>query len=97
MVTEEREPGSLIGSDEVEGTAVFGGDDAEIGSIERVMIDKLTGKVICRFELWRLPRNGGRPLSTALAVVEVRHRSRRLPHRHYASSAPRSAEIQQRQ
>ena len=45
MVTKEREPGSLIGSDKVEGTAVFGADDTEIGSIERVMIDKLTGEV----------------------------------------------------
>jgi hypothetical protein len=45
MVTEERETGSLIGSDKVEGTAVYGADDAKIGSIERVMIDKLSGKV----------------------------------------------------
>jgi hypothetical protein len=43
MVTEERETGSLIGSDKVEGTAVYGADDAKIGSIERVMIDKLSG------------------------------------------------------
>src|SRR5882762_5231852 len=45
MVTEERETGSLIGSDKVEGTAVYGADDTKIGSIERVMIDKLSGKV----------------------------------------------------
>jgi hypothetical protein len=45
MVTEERETGSLIGSDKVEGTAVYGADDAKIGSIERVMIDRLSGKV----------------------------------------------------
>lgn len=41
----EREFGNLIGSDKVEGTAVFGPDDSKIGSIERVMIDKLSGKV----------------------------------------------------
>ena len=45
MVTEERETGNLIGSDKVEGTAVYGADRTKIGSIERVMIDKLSGKV----------------------------------------------------
>jgi PRC-barrel domain len=45
MVTEARETGNLIGSDKVEGTAVYGADQAKIGSIERVMIDKQTGKV----------------------------------------------------
>ena len=45
MVTETRETGSLIGSDKVEGTAVYGAGDTKIGSIERVMIDKISGKV----------------------------------------------------
>src|ERR1700680_2043301 len=45
MVTENRETGSLIGSDKVEGTAVYGANDTKIGSIERVMIDKMSGKV----------------------------------------------------
>jgi hypothetical protein len=45
MVTEARETGSLIGSDKVEGTAVYGADDTKIGSIERVMIDKMSGKI----------------------------------------------------
>jgi hypothetical protein len=45
MVTEARETGSLIGSDKVEGTAVYGSDDTKIGKIERVMIDKMSGKV----------------------------------------------------
>jgi hypothetical protein len=45
MATETRETGSLIGSDKVEGTAVYGADDTKIGSIERVMIDKMSGKV----------------------------------------------------
>ena len=45
MVTETRETGSLIGSDNVEGTAVYGANDTKIGSIERVMIDKMSGKV----------------------------------------------------
>jgi PRC-barrel domain len=45
MATEERETGTLIGSDKVEGTAVYGADESQIGSIKRVMIDKRSGKV----------------------------------------------------
>jgi hypothetical protein len=45
MATEARETSNLIGSDKVEGTAVYGADDNKIGSIERVMIDKQSGKV----------------------------------------------------
>lgn len=42
---ETRETSSLIGSDKVEGTAVYGADDKRIGDIQRLMIDKLSGKV----------------------------------------------------
>ena len=42
---EHRETYDLIGSDKVEGTAVYGSDQSKIGSIKRVMIDKITGKV----------------------------------------------------
>jgi hypothetical protein len=41
----ERETGNRIGSDKVEGIAVYGADQQKIGSIERVMIDKVSGKV----------------------------------------------------
>lgn len=44
-MAENRETGSLIGSDKVEGTAVYGADNEKIGSIERIMIDKISGKV----------------------------------------------------
>ena len=40
-----RETASLIGSDKVEGTAVYGTDKEKIGSIQRVMLDKISGKV----------------------------------------------------
>ena len=46
---ETRETSSLIGSDKVEGTAVYGADEQKIGSIERVMIEKLSGKVALSF------------------------------------------------
>jgi hypothetical protein len=42
---EAQETTSLIGSDKVEGTAVYGTGYQKIGSIERVMIDKMSGKV----------------------------------------------------
>ncbi|WP_157449943.1 PRC-barrel domain-containing protein [Bradyrhizobium sp. ARR65] len=45
MTIDERETGNLIGSDKVEGTAVYGADDSRIGAIERVMIDKVSGRV----------------------------------------------------
>jgi PRC-barrel domain len=45
MAMDETETGNLIGSDKVEGTAVYGADDSKIGSIERVMIDKTSGRV----------------------------------------------------
>ena len=45
MAIEDKEQGNLIGSDKVEGTAVYGANSEKIGSIERVMIDKPSGKV----------------------------------------------------
>jgi hypothetical protein len=44
-VGNKRETNSLIGSDKVEGTAVYGADNKKIGSVQRVMIDKISGKV----------------------------------------------------
>ena len=45
MAMEQRETASLIGSDKVEGTAVYGTDGQKLGTVERVMIDKLSGNV----------------------------------------------------
>jgi PRC-barrel domain len=42
---DQRETPILIGSDKVEGTPVFGPKGDRAGRIERVMIDKLSGKV----------------------------------------------------
>src|ERR1022692_2249320 len=42
---ESKETVSLIASDKVEGSAVYGTDQKKIGKLERVMIDKLSGKV----------------------------------------------------
>ena len=45
MASTEDETISLIGSDKVQGTAVYGPDGDRIGEIERVMIEKTSGKV----------------------------------------------------
>jgi PRC-barrel domain len=44
-VDNRRETVSLIGSDKVEGTPVYGRDERKIGTLQRVMIDKISGKV----------------------------------------------------
>jgi len=44
-VDTRRETASLIGSDKVEGTAVYGPDQRKIGTVQRVMLDKISGKV----------------------------------------------------
>ncbi len=44
-VDSSKETVSLIGSDKVEGTAVYAPNDERIGSVQRVMIDKRSGHV----------------------------------------------------
>ena len=43
--TDQRETQSLIASDKVEGTAVYGRDGNSIGSVKRLMIEKRSGQV----------------------------------------------------
>ena len=43
--TNKSETSNLIGSDKVEGTDVYGAGGESVGTIERVMIDKISGKV----------------------------------------------------
>src|ERR1700745_3068819 len=45
MATQPRETGNLIGSDRAEGTPVFGPHGRTIRSLERVRIDKKSGRV----------------------------------------------------
>jgi sporulation protein YlmC with PRC-barrel domain len=42
---ERRETANMIGSDKVEGTNVYRSNGDKIGQIERIMLDKLSGKV----------------------------------------------------
>jgi PRC-barrel domain len=46
MRSEQRETATLIGSDKVEGTKVYRSNGEKVGAIERVMIDKRTGRVV---------------------------------------------------
>ena len=58
-VDDRRETVSLIGSDKVEGTAVYGANDNKIGSVQRIMIDKISGKVAYAVRvIRRISRNG---------------------------------------
>ena len=43
--TETRETGDLIGSDKVEGTKVYRSNGDKVGTVQRVMTDKRSGKV----------------------------------------------------
>ena len=73
-VDSRRETVSLIGSDKVDGTAVYGADDQKIGSVQRVMIDKVSAKVAYAIvSFWRFSRCGRGLLSAALAQSEIRH------------------------
>lgn len=43
---EKRETAQLIGSDKVEGTAVYDAAGERLGTVKRLMIDKLSGRVV---------------------------------------------------
>jgi hypothetical protein len=50
----------LIESDRVEGTTVHDPQGNNIGSIKRLMIEKISGRVACRNVVWRFSRHGYR-------------------------------------
>lgn len=78
-VDARRETVSLIGSDKVETTAVYGADDQKIGSVQRVMIDKISGKVAYAVVSFGGFLGNGRGLfPNAVGKSEIRHQSRRL-------------------
>jgi hypothetical protein len=98
VVTEVRETGSLIGSDKVEGTAVYGADQQKIGSIERVMIDKMSGIVsyaVLSFGGFLGIGDDHYPLPWQ--SLKVRYKLGRLPDRYHGKPAQGSAEVWQRQ
>jgi hypothetical protein len=77
---ERRETSNLIGSDKVEGTPVCRPDGERVGQIERIMIDKLSGKVayaVMSFPITRSTSSarassvGGTSRPSALAVFRL--------------------------
>jgi hypothetical protein len=50
---------ALIESDRVEGTTIYDPQGASIGTIKRLMIEKINGpRGVCRNELWWISRFG---------------------------------------
>ncbi len=94
-VDDRRETVSLIGSDKVEGAAVYGKDGRKIGSVQRVMIDKISGKIAYAVvSFGGVPRHGRRVLPNALGYPQVRYWPGRLPRQHDRGPAKRCTEIQ---
>ena len=93
----QREFGNLIGSDKVEGTAVYGPDESKIGSIERVMIDKMSGRVSYALGFGGFLGAWQRSSSPPLAVAEIRHTTWRLSHRDHRGPVARRAQIPRRE
>jgi hypothetical protein len=62
---------SLIVSDRVEGTAVYDAHGKRIGKVERLMIDKLTGRIARDPEFRGLPRHRRGPISDSLVDVDL--------------------------
>ena len=71
-VLDRRETASLIGSDKVEGTPVYRSNGDRVGQVERVMIDKLSGKVAYAvMSFGGFPRHRRRLLSAAVAAADL--------------------------
>src|SRR4051794_8188316 len=98
MAYEERETGNLIGSDKVEGTAVYGGRQSAHW-LDRTGDDRQDQRQsrLRGAGVWRLPRDWRRSLSASVAIAQIRHQPWRLRHGNYRQSAERSAKVQQRE
>jgi hypothetical protein len=68
---ETKETHSLIGSDKVEGTAVYRSNGERVGKIQRVMIGKQSGKVGYAVMSFGFHGNWSRILPVALVAVDL--------------------------
>ena len=94
-INSRKETVSLIGSDKVQGTNVYGADDKKIGSVQRVMIDKISGKVAYAVvSFGGFLGIGGRLLSVAVAQPEIRYATRRLSYWRNRRPAQGRSEVQ---
>ena len=70
---EAQKPHSLIASDRVEGTPVRRADGAKIGTIQRLMIDKLTGNVAYAvLSFWRIPQFRAETCADSVGAAHLR-------------------------
>jgi hypothetical protein len=77
-VDSRRETASLIGRDKVEGTAVYGVDDRKIGTVQRAMIDKISGKVMPDIDGYALAKYASTRKFEGNHTVRTRERWSRL-------------------
>ena len=70
----------LIESDRVEGTTVYDRQGNNVGSIKRLMIEKLSGRVA--YAVRKLPGDRRRGARDTVEQVDLRYPSRRLSNRH---------------
>jgi hypothetical protein len=71
-------PHQLIASDRVEGTAVRRPNGERIGHIERLMIDKVTGKVSYAVLSFGGFLGGNQPAAAAVGTSDLQHQIRGL-------------------
>ena len=98
MAAEKRETASLIGSDKVEGTNVYRSNGDKIGAIERIMIDKQSGKVayaVMSFGGFLGIGHDHYPVPWSLLTYNTQ--PRRLRGQHLRPAAQGRAELRQRQ
>ena len=69
---------SLIGSDKVESTPVYGADGRKIGAVQRVMIDKIAARLLM-LSFHSAVSWDGRDYYPMPCKPPVRHQSWRLP------------------
>jgi hypothetical protein len=94
METQTRETAGLIGSDKVEGTAVYDATGEKMGSIERVMIGKISGQVayaVLQFGGFLGLGSDYYPIPWASLSYDTRLGG--VPHPPHRGAAPRGAEV----
>ena len=88
----DTKPHALIASDRVEATVVRRSNGEKVGSIERLMIDKLSGKVAYAvLSFGGFLRLNEKAPAHPVGAAEIRPRGRRLRDRHHRRRARQGA------
>jgi hypothetical protein len=84
-----------ISSEDIHGTEVYGSDGKNIGEIDHLIIDKLSGRVA-----YAVMSFGGihgtrpQPLSHPMGRADLRQVARRVSHQYYGATTKRRARVQ---